>query len=290
MIYSQMIMDLKLLTNDLYDTLIEISEDDSFNQSDLTRYSRKLHQCNLIINRIIGNYTQFHNLDEKIWQFTGNGKKKLSTRNNALMTQHGHLSSLISFDVENYFIHVQILMDRLAVLIANHVEEVPRNKIKSFKELINFIKTHNFENKLLHHLLEQEKWFKLLINIHRNNLIVHDNISEMTGTKYSKNKIHSPIRLVFPDSSNSKTIISALNKIKENHSGIPEFQNEENIWTLLLICDYNAEKLTDIEINEIIKIHRTYGGEIPEIDKVNNKIQNLLYYVNSFFKKNDKIE
>ena len=282
-------MDLNLLKDNLYDMLKEKSEKISL-QPDLMRYNRKFHQCNLIISRIIENHAQFHILDEKVWEFADREEKILSDEEQALVSKHGRLSSLISFDVEDYFIHIQILIDRLAVLIANQIKELPISKIKSFRDLINFIKTQNSQNELFDYLLKQEKWFKLLINIHRNKLIVHDNISQMTGTKYSKNQIHSPIRLGRLDSSNSKTIISTLNKIKENHvSDILELKNEVNIWKLLLICDYNAEKLTDPEVNEIINIHKNHGGEMPEIDLVNTKIQNFLDYVNSFFKKSIQI-
>jgi hypothetical protein len=273
-------IELNFLSEDIYNKLVDTTEKSSLN-SDLTRYRRKINQCNLILGRIIENTKSHRKLDDLVWD-----ENQSSDERAKAIHEYGIVSSYINLDTEDYFIHTKILMDKIATVLARYIDELPREKITSFVQLVNYLKHNSFQNKDLQNILDQEKWFALLINVHRNNLIIHDSISEMSGTAYSKTTLNRPIRLVFPDDNDSKQIQESLNKIKENHLlDITEFQNESNIWTLLLICDYNAEKLSDDEIETVKKIHRTHGGELPQIDFINRKIQNFLDRISSNFLK-----
>lgn len=270
-------IELNLLNDSLYEKFIKISKDSSVLQADLIRYNRKVNQCNLILTRIMENTHQFRILDDKVWSWAQDKKTELNDDEAEIFHKHGRLSSLLSLDVEDYFIHTQILMDRLAMIIASVSDKLSRKEITSFHKLTNFIKNNQLGNELFCHILDAKKWFILLINVHRNNLVVHDTISKMSGTKYSKDTFHRPNRLVFPEQDKSMQIMETFQEIKNNHlSDIPEFTTESNMWELLLVCDYNAKKLTSKEIDLVRKIHQEIGGELPEIDKVNEKIQHFL--------------
>jgi hypothetical protein len=53
----------------------------------------------------------------------------------------------------------------------------------------------------------------------------------------------------------------------------------------MLIILLDTQKLSDDEIETVKKIHRTHGGELPQIDFINRKIQNFLDSISSNFLK-----
>jgi len=256
-------------------------------ESNLTRYQRKKNQCNLIIRRVKENTNRFRIIDEKLWKLPDieRGSKHFDEEEIKLANLHSKIISEIGFDTEDYFIHTQILLDRLSSVIGCFLPDLPKDAKGKFIAHMRFLITHDCSDlEYTEYVRKNTKWFNLLLNVHRNNLIVHDRVSVFSGTSFSKNKIPSPIRLRFPESEESKRVIEQLNKIKANHIyHIGELHSEENIWKMLLLFDYNADKLSEDEIKTIIEIHKNFGGELPQIDKVNIKVQEFLDFVGSHF-------
>lgn len=267
---------MEFLKSTLYEKIHHLQINNKIIENNLTRYTRKLYQCNLIIERINDNIEKFRDMEKELEKLT-DGKEGKIEDENGVMDRYQKYSSLIALDTENYFIHTQILMDKIAILISDFMKITQTTEISGFRTLCQILKSQSTRDDLTKFVLLQQKWFILLINVHRNSVIIHDTISSFTGMSHSKDKIPTPLRIAMPRNQESDKILKELNKIKQDHmEGIPKFKNENNIWELLLICDYNTDKLSDQEIKIVEKIHITHGGELPSIDFINKRIQKFL--------------
>lgn len=264
-------------------------------QESLLRYSTKLDQCNLIVTRIREERKQ-HDLLHKKMLFTtsqSSETRTLSPEETKDLQEYIIISRSFNFDNEDFFIHVQILLDRMTQVLGHFFEDVPSHtKLNFVSHRKYFVDSNDYSDvEYGNYIRDKTKWFPLMLSVIRNNLIVHDIITNWTGTKYSpKDNKHSLLRMRRLDENQSTKIISQLNKIKDSHKDdILDIQDKHNIWELLQGFDYNTDNLTHDEIRTLLQIHKEIGGELPDVEEVITKIQNLLDFVGSHIAKKELI-
>lgn len=272
---------------------LHLRNEDKNLRNTITRYYRKLNQCNLIISRINQNSKQHKLLHDKFMHFQKTTKRPrvLKGKEAELYHKTQDLLFQINFDTEDYFIHARILLDRVTQIIGCFIEDLPRKAKRSFAQHRNhLIKKECSDLNYTTFVREETKWFDIMLLVHRNDLIVHDEITSRSGSTFSPGTMHSIMRMRPPDEKESNEIMALLTKIRDEHShDIPEIRNEENLWELLKKLDINAQKLEQNEIKDIFGIHKKVGGELPYVNEINKKIQDFLDFTSSHFTKLRKI-
>ena len=100
----------------------------------LTRFFRKLNQCNLIISRLNEEYTQQDIIEKKLFSKTETMDEKISDENDSNFQEYMTISSKISFDIEDFFIHSKIFLDRLSQILFNLITGLPEKTIGDFSK------------------------------------------------------------------------------------------------------------------------------------------------------------
>ena len=181
---------LNLLSDDISTKFFSTEIKNKDFESTLNRFHRKRNQCNLIIQEIIELTNQFRALEQNFWSTReDNSEREFNVEEARLFHQSQDLSFKINFLTEDYFIHTQMLMDRLCQLISFFIPDL-QNSSKNFVSQMHYIIKNDCSNKnYTNYIKTKSNWFSLLVNIHRNNLIVHDNLTAISGTAWSKNNV-----------------------------------------------------------------------------------------------------
>jgi hypothetical protein len=112
-------LELPLFTDSLHSERsslrLYIQKDNPNLEAAFRRFHRKVIQCNIIISRIQSENNQRHILDEKRQSRPlQTGIRELTPEESALNEEIMMVSSYLNFDIEDFFIHAKILLDRLA--------------------------------------------------------------------------------------------------------------------------------------------------------------------------------
>lgn len=257
-------------------------------QTSLFRYLRKLQQCNLIINRILESLKQYEELDKKYRSETRYLKDgRLNPEQQKLRNSFSNLTFQIGFDIEDYCIHVKVLLDRITIIVGNLLPELPMKSKRDFtKHRLYFIKNDCSDLIYSKFIREKTKWYDIMLLVFRNDLIIHDEITSSHGGLYSR-KSYTISRMKDVDKDEAKEIMKQLNEIKKSHKNdISDLAKEETLWGILKILDNNAENLDEKEIKTVFGIHKKIGGQLPFVNNINKKVQELISFVGNHFRKN----
>lgn len=92
-----------------------------------------------------------------------------------LNQQYSPVLNYIVIDTEIYFLYAKILFDYIAEIICYYEDDLPSNTKNNFSTLYRHILENGCNNRHLQYTFQRNlKWYPLMIQSPRNNLLVHD--------------------------------------------------------------------------------------------------------------------
>lgn len=268
------------LSADLVSDSLHIKKENPELESALNRYRRELHHCNLILERI----WEENEIYQKAMKYIQNlGSVKNNSKPNWDLHWKNH--SLLVLDIENYFIHTAILMEKITKIIGFLLPDLPNDAKSNFHQHRQFFLKNDYSDmKYSVYIKKRMEWYSVLLQVFRNVLIIHDESTSMSWLGSDSNKIPHIAKTTHPDEKISKETLTKLYKIRDNHNkDIPELANEVNLWELLGNLTYHADKLTSQENKILRDLIERIGSKFPAIEELTKRIQEFLDFIGNHF-------
>lgn len=197
---------------------------------------------------------------------------------------HQHRSNL---DVEDWFIHAHILMEKYAILFKLALElsdkntrEVGKIKSKSFHEHLNFFSICHkgiLDEGYTSIIIGCSKWYSPEVKDVRDDLIIHEKIGRFWGTSttpdsFSFSRFNDPESLV-------ESLYSLRNKYKKDN---PVIQQENNVFNLLAFFETNESRIEANDSQRVKEIRKRHGRPIPDIPELYTKMNSFFSAVNDY--------
>lgn len=212
---------------------------------------------------------------------------KLSVEETKVLDEFLAHQHRINLDVEDWFLHAHILMEKYTklfklVLQLTKGNDRRFNKIpsRSFHKHIKFFQTEKtgiLDEKYVDLIKDCSNWYVSEIKDVRDDLITHEQIGRFWGSStspdtFSISRFNRPDTLVNP-------LYSLADKYKEKFLIL---QSERNVFNLLSFFEANASKLEAIDAKTISDIRRKYGRSFPDIPELYNKMNTFFSSVNDY--------
>jgi hypothetical protein len=192
----------------------------------------------------------------------------------------------INLDIEDWFLHAHILMEKYTKLFKLILQLIGNNKQvncvpnRSFHEHIKFFRAHKvgcLDEKYIDLINGCGQWYFPDIKDVRDDLITHEQIGRFWGSSTSPDKF-SISRFNRPD-----TLVEPLYSLADKYKGrFANLETEKNVFNLLNFFEANLSKLEASDAQEITDIRRNYGRPFPDIPELYGKISSFFSSVNDY--------
>lgn len=282
---------------DFSDPLQELQNNRIVQEPLWATYRNKLKHLKIIYYRIRQDLVEHNILENKFYDIMKSVKGQsgsFSREQNEIMSQHSYAMLILHLDIEDYFIHSRILLDLLARIIHGFLQRPRYIESKSFYALKKSILKNyesmkkNFEE-YADYIKNNTHWFEINLKEPRDHLIVH-NTGKMPVYRLSKKTGFTIERITFPPNTESKKklandVISIKKKYEPSNPELSDIP--DNIFEILK-ANFQKLSLTKKEIEIIEKAKIEFGGELPNIEKLNKEIFEFLKFTASYFSKINK--
>ena len=199
----------------------------------------------------------------------------------------------INLDVEDWFIHTYILMDKYAKLAkrltrllskkteeSKIINEIPYKNFDRYKKY--YLKTENQrflgDSKYTEIVQKNTDWYTKELKNVRDDLIQHELIPKFWGYSISRNKIClSRFR-------HSQRLREKIESLKDKYKKVfPQLDEEKNFFKLIEFFEKNINQLEEKDIEKIKDVKKMWGGNFPDIPKLFEKISKFFSLVNDHF-------
>jgi hypothetical protein len=199
---------------------------------------------------------------------------------------------LLNLDIEDWFLHAHILMEKYARLskeimillstdkkMAKRIRSIPS---KSFHAHIQFFlkqtEKKNDDDAYAQIAKTTESWYFADLKDVRDDLIQHETAGRVWGTSISPEKI--TVRRFL----NSDEVARQLYDLRDKNIGRYHFLKEEtNFFALLCFFEKNIRELDSADAEKIKHIRKTYGRDFPDIPELYAKMSSFFSSVNNHF-------
>jgi hypothetical protein len=199
----------------------------------------------------------------------------------------------LNLDVEDWFIHSYILMDKFARLAKRFTQQLSKTTQnfnltllipdKSFAKYRNFyLKDKNqdliTDTEYAEIIRKNTTWYKKELKNIRDDLIQHETVPKSWGYSVSKNKVRlSRFR-------HSPKLREKLYKLKDKYAPIyPQIAEEKNFFTLLVFFEKHLNDLAKKDVKELENARKLWGARFPDIPRLFGKMSDFFYLVNVHF-------
>jgi|GEM_PF-2897471 len=205
-----------------------------------------------------------------------------------------NFEDIITLDIEDWFIHSYILMDKFAKLIKKifclYVTEEKKQIIldiadKDFYHFRKyFIKEKGkiIDNGFYSIMVSQTKWFEPDLKNIRDDMIQHESVPKLWGSSIDgKNN-----DIVF-GYSKFRPYMGFLEKTYQirdrNITLFPQIKDNRNYFELLMFFEEHIQELNQKDKDLLKFIRKSYGGKIPDIILLYKKMSDFFTRINDHF-------
>ena len=239
-----------------------------------------IQKLNLIVERRVKAVNEYRKLDlehdnllhEKT--FEGKDTKK---QEEELTKRRSPVLRSITIDTEIYFLYAKILLDSISSLIFYYEDNLPLKSEHNFSVLYYHIIENGCKNFRIQHVFQNNlKWYPLMIQIPRNNLLVHDTTT--AGLSWNDHGIDISIGKSSWEYKSEEKLKQIL-QIVENHKDHFQLNNHGGyIHPILMELIRKPEVFDHGEIKTINDISKDFSV-FPYMVEVQPKIQEFLTFI-----------
>ncbi len=260
------------------------------------RFQGKLLHLGLIWERLIVDFEAHEKRLEvafaRAWEVSKTGKSSYTPtpKEESEIQHYREKSKFIELDLEDFFIHARILMDRIAWLtrfFIKGVEYVSFSKLRNF-----FLKPENIpfskDEEYAKFIREKTAWYETMLKSYRDKLIVHDITSDMFGGIYSDSEITTLVRVRMRPLSQNKwnkhwqSILKLRDKYIDRISGLADIPL--NMFELIRYLDSYSDLIDSPDLKKLEEIRSVFGTKLPDINSIADHIMDILnFYANHFY-------
>ncbi len=209
-----------------------------------------------------------------------------------ILEGHKH-EKIVRLDIEDWFIHALILMDKFAKLARGiffsiygeekkqEVNIIPFRSFHKFKKY--FLKNRNkfFDNEFPEIIDQYTEWFEPELRDIRDDLIQHESSFKIWGSTFSSTK--NEIYFSFSKFKPFHTPRKLHTLIERNKNRFPQIMECYSILKILNIFDEHWSELDQVDRDLVTSIKQSHGSDIPDIIKLYRKISTFFTQVNDYF-------
>ena len=200
---------------------------------------------------------------------------------------------LLNLDVEDWFIHSFILMDKYAKLAkrltrlfsqkpdeSKLIDKIPHKNFYRYKKY--YLNTENQRflgySKYTEIVRKNTDWYVKELKDVRDDLIQHENIPKFWGYSISRNKIRlSRFR-------HSRRLREKIEALKDKYKKVfPQLEGEKNFFKLMDFFEKNISHMDEKDITKLKDVKKMWGGRFPDIPKLFGKMSKFFSLVNDHF-------
>lgn len=200
----------------------------------------------------------------------------------------------IILDIEDWFLHSHILLDKFAKLntklfglLACNPEEkkiadhIPYSGFNYFRDF--FLKTEeNIDKKYKLIIQQYTDWYIYEIKNIRDDLIQHEMMPKMWGS--SMDSSTESVYFSYTRFRNSEKTVKMMYDLRDkNAENYPQIKTIINFHQLLDFFEKKIEELDEDDKEEIKRIRKRRGNKIPDIIELYEKMATFFIYINAFF-------
>ena len=200
---------------------------------------------------------------------------------------------IVRLDVEDWFIHALILMDKFAklakrILILIHNDEKKQEiydiKDKNFNRFRQyFLKNMNsfFDNDFSSIIKQYSDWFEPELRDIRDDLIQHESSFKIWGSSFHSKKSEIIFSFAkFKPFHKPQKLYTLMERYKNR---LPQIMKCYSILEILSIFDEHWKELNQADRDLVISIKQSHGSDIPDIIKLFTKMSIFFTQVNDYF-------
>lgn len=199
----------------------------------------------------------------------------------------------LNLDIEDWFIHSYILLDKFAkfakklvFLLSRQPEErriaarIPDKNFDKYKRFYINPRNRNSikDTEYLEIITSTSSWYNNDLKNVRDDLIQHELVPKFWTYDTSCGKIRiGRIR-------HSKELVQTLYTLRDKYATIyPEIRDENNFFSLLSFFEGRIGKLDHLDADTISKVRKQFGRNFPDIPGLFSKMTNFFSLVNDHF-------
>lgn len=190
-------------------------------------------------------------------------------------------------DLDDFFIHSNILMDKIARIASVFLEIRPPRSFSKHKKFlcreqnIPFRKDEDYAR----HIRENTSWFESDLKDVRDDLVVHEGAFWAVGTSWGRKGLLSASKMSpFEVKKKQLNVLRELKKkYRKTLHGIAKV--EANLWVLLQFFEQNIDQIDEEDKSKVKAARQELGGRLPPVPKVADEIFDFLVFFGSHFQK-----
>jgi len=199
----------------------------------------------------------------------------------------------LNLDIEDWFIHSYILMDKFAKF-SRRLQQLLANTEKDFK-LTSYIPTKNFDKHRKFFLKEKNyelipdieyakiisektNWYEKKLKNIRDDLIQHELVPRFWGYGVYGDRIRlSRFR-------HSPKLLEIFYGLREKYSILyPEIYDEKNFFSLMVFFESHLDILDDDDIEKVKRVRQLYGARFPDIPLLFRQMSDFFSAINDHY-------
>ena len=238
-------------------------------------------------------------LDIKYWNIyvdlyqPGAVKRKPTAEEAEILEKWGKHKFMLNLDVEDWFIHSYILMDKFTRFIKRLFYSISQKPEE--RKLVNRIPTKNFDkhrkffiDDSKKHLITDHKYAKIIRNNTtwyikelkniRDDLIQHPNVPKFWGYDVT------PDRVRLMRFRHHPKLLEIMHSLRDKYESVyPEIKDEINFYPLLLFFEKQINDLEESDTKKITEVRKSFGAHFPDIPNLFKKMSKFFSLVNDHF-------
>lgn len=238
-------------------------------------------------------------LDVKYWEVyvvlyePGADEREPSTQELEILDTWQKHRFRLNLDVEDWFIHSHILMDKFARFVKRLLQLISRTpqELELVKRIPHrsFAKHRKFFLKRKNRTLEADpeyaeiirkntSWYvKDLKNI-RDDLIQHEAVPRFWSYDVSRNRVR--LSRFRPNPKLLKVLYGLRDKYASTY---PELEGEGNFFKLFSIFEEYSDGLDEDDVTKVERVRKSYGARFPDMPELFKKMSDFFSCVNDHF-------
>jgi hypothetical protein len=205
---------------------------------------------------------------------------------------HRH-ESIVHLDVEDWFIHSLILMDKFAklargVFFSIHgyekkhmINRIPFRSFHTFKQYFHKNKSEFFDTEFSEIIDHYTDWFYIELKDIRDDLIQHETSFKIWGSSFHSKK--SEIKFSFAKFKPFHKPRKLYALMERNKNRFPQIMKCYSILEILSIFDEHWSELNQEDRDLVTSIKQSHGSDMPDIIKLFSKMSIFFTQVNDYF-------
>lgn len=190
-------------------------------------------------------------------------------------------------DLDDFFIHSNILMDKVARIASVFLKIHPPRKFSDHRKFLRREQNIPFrkDEDYARYIRENTSWFESDLKDVRDDLVIHEGAFWAVGTSWGKKGLLSVSKMSpFEVKKRQLNVLRGLRKKywKILH-GIDKV--EDNLWVLLQFFEQNIDQIDEEDKSKVKAARQELGDRLPSVPKVADEIFDFLMFFSLHFQK-----